>query len=38
MTHQVNIQALAGVNTSSGEMVVAKKQPDGTLRVVGTLP
>lgn len=38
VTHQVNIQALAGVNTSSGEMVVAKKQPDGTLRVVGTLP
>ena len=38
VTHQVNIQALAGTNTSSGEMVVLKKQADGTLREVGRLP
>lgn len=37
VTHQVNIQALAGVNTSSGEMVVLKKRPDGTLQEVGRL-
>lgn len=37
VTHQVNIQALTGRSTSSGEMVVLRRQPDGSLREVGTL-
>ena len=38
VTHQVNIRALAGVPTSSGEVVVARLEPDATIRVLGTLP
>ena len=38
VTHQVNIRALAGVPTSSGEVVVARLAPDGTVSVLGTLP
>lgn len=37
VTHQVNIQALTGRSTSSGEMIVLKRQPDGSLREVGAL-
>ncbi len=38
VTHQVNIRALAGVATSSGEIVVARLEPDGKIKVLGTLP
>ncbi len=38
VTHQVNIRALADVPTSSGEVVFARLGPDGTVRVLGTLP
>ncbi|WP_046113534.1 histidine phosphatase family protein [Aquincola tertiaricarbonis] len=37
VTHQVNIQALTGRSTSSGEMIVLKRQADGSLREVGAL-
>ncbi|MCR5864008.1 histidine phosphatase family protein [Aquincola sp. J276] len=37
VTHQVNIQALTGRSTSSGEMIVLKRQADGGLREVGAL-
>jgi phosphohistidine phosphatase SixA len=37
VTHQVNITALTGVYPSSGEMVVLRRTPDGSLRVAGTL-
>lgn len=37
VTHQVNIQALAGVGAMSAEGVVVRHAPDGTLRVVATL-
>jgi len=38
VTHQVNIRALAGVPTSSGEVVIARLEPDGKVSVLGTLP
>ena len=37
VTHQVNIRALTGKSTSSGEMVVVRKNPDGGLKVLGKL-
>lgn len=37
VTHQVNITALTGVFPGSGEIVVARSKPDGTLLVVGRL-
>lgn len=37
VTHQVNIRALTGSFTSSGEIVVALWEPDGSLTVLGTL-
>lgn len=37
VTHQVNIQALTGRSTSSGEMIVLRRQADGSLREVGAL-
>ncbi len=37
VTHQVNIRALTGKSTSSGEMVVVRKEPDGGLKVLGKL-
>ena len=37
VTHQVNISALTGEFTSSGEAVVAKVAPDGAVTVVGTI-
>jgi phosphohistidine phosphatase SixA len=37
VTHQVNIQALAGVGTSSAEGVVVAPGPDGKFRVLATL-
>lgn len=37
VTHQVNITGLTGIYPASGEMVVVKRTPDGSLRVVGTL-
>jgi len=36
--HQVNITDLTGVAPPSGGAVVVKANPDGSLRVVGTLP
>ena len=38
VTHQVNISALAGRGTRSGEAVVLERLPDGGLEVVGSLP
>ena len=37
VTHQVNILALTGTSTSSGEIVVARLRPDGTVIVLGKL-
>ena len=37
VTHQVNITALTGIFPSSGEIVAARYEEDGTLTVVGTL-
>lgn len=37
VTHQVNIQALAGVGAASAEGVVLRPASDGSLRVVATL-
>ncbi len=37
VTHQVNITALTGVFPASGEMVILKRETDGTLTLVGTL-
>lgn len=37
VTHQVNIQALAGVGAASAEGVVVRAGPDGQLQVLGTL-
>lgn len=38
VTHQVNITALTGVSPASAEGVVVRAQPDGSLKVLGTLP
>ena len=38
VTHQVNITALTGVYPRSGEVVVARMKPDGTVTVLGSLP
>ena len=37
VTHQVNISALTGSFTSSGEIVVARLQDDGTVEVLGSI-
>ncbi len=37
VTHQVNIRALTGSFTSSGEIVVAKRDGDGAITVLGTI-
>lgn len=37
VTHQVNITALTGVYPASGEGVVVRSEPDGSLNVVGRL-
>lgn len=37
VTHQVNITALTGVYPRSGEIVVARREPDGTVTVLGRL-
>jgi len=37
VTHQVNITALTGVSPGSGDIVVARRMPDGELKVVGRL-
>ena len=36
--HQVNITDLTGAVPASGQAIVVKSRPDGSLRVVGTLP
>lgn len=38
VTHQVNITALTGVYPQSGEIVVLRREADGTTSVRGTLP
>jgi hypothetical protein len=38
VTHDVNIRALVGASVNQGEMVVAARQPDGTLSVMGVVP
>ncbi len=38
VTHQVNISAIAGRGTRSGEGVVMRRLPDGGLEIVGSLP
>ena len=41
ITHQVNIFALTGHSTSSGEIIFVRRNPDGSIKVVGkisTLP
>jgi phosphohistidine phosphatase SixA len=38
VTHQVNISAATGVFARSGEIVVARREADGGLRAVGTIP
>ena len=37
VAHQVNIRALTGAGTQSGEMVVARRAPDGKIVVLGRL-
>jgi len=37
VTHQVNITALTGAGAASAQGVVVRLQPDGSLRVVGTV-
>lgn len=37
VTHQVNITALTGVYPASGEMVILRRNTDGTLETVGTI-
>jgi hypothetical protein len=37
VTHDVNIRALVGASVNQGEMVVAARQPDGTLSVIGVV-
>ncbi|MGF1640047.1 MAG: histidine phosphatase family protein [Rhodospirillales bacterium] len=37
VTHQVNIGALTAVGTGSGEIVVARREADGRITVLGTL-
>lgn len=37
VTHQVNIAALTGQSTGSGDMLVVRRQEDGSLEVVGRL-
>ncbi|MEK9555940.1 MAG: histidine phosphatase family protein [Gammaproteobacteria bacterium] len=37
VTHQVNIFALTGHSTSSGEIVFVRRNPDGTVTVVGNI-
>ena len=37
ITHQVNITALTGMNTASGEGVVVTASGDGSLKVLGTI-
>ncbi len=37
VTHQVNITALTGVYPRSGEIVVARREADGTIAVLGRL-
>jgi hypothetical protein len=36
VTHQVNILAYTGINTSSGEMVLVQVNQDGTAKVLKT--
>jgi broad specificity phosphatase PhoE len=38
VTHAVNIRALVGASVNQGEMVVAARQPGGTLSVMGVVP
>jgi phosphohistidine phosphatase SixA len=38
VTHGANIQALAGVNADSGEIVVVEPRPDASPRAVGRIP
>ena len=37
VTHYVNIAALTGVSPASGELVVVRREGDGSLSVVGTI-
>lgn len=37
VTHQVNISALTRETTSSGEIVVVRRKPDGAIQVLGSL-
>ena len=37
VTHQVNISALTGTYTGSGDIVVARREPDGSITVLGKL-
>lgn len=37
VTHQVNITALTGVYPASGEIVVVRPRPDGTVKTLGTI-
>jgi phosphohistidine phosphatase SixA len=38
VTHGANIQALAGFNPASGEIVVVAAAPDGAIREIGLIP
>jgi phosphohistidine phosphatase SixA len=38
VTHGANIQALAGFNPASGEIVVVAATPDGAIREIGRIP
>jgi phosphohistidine phosphatase SixA len=37
VTHQVNVTGFTGVYPSSGEMVVVRREPDGSFKTVGTI-
>jgi phosphohistidine phosphatase SixA len=38
VTHQVNITAVTGIVPAPGEIVVARRQPDGSLALAGRIP
>ena len=38
VTHQVNISALTGEFTQSGEVLVVRQSSDGKLRTLGSIP
>jgi len=38
VSHQVNISALTGYSPSSGELVFVRREADGNVTIIGTIP